>query len=161
MRGPNFQSSIARFILQRWVTGNRSLLQDLQSEPPSGETLLQIAESWKDDPDASVQILHKFIDLVRVLTAIPVVFIIDQNNALCKSRSKVDDGSKVDDWEILCQSLSDINTFGVRHGIVFYAYSSSFDLMPGAKDGLSEAVLVLEPNIMFLRLKTRLGSWAS
>lgn len=137
MRGPSFPWLVASVLLFRWMEGNRDLLRSLNHQ---GGTLLNFLEKSIDSPRESVGILVDFISAVKKVSQVPVIFLIDQGNALWQSDSE----AIVDaEWDTVCRMFCDFNSFTVARGSVFYAYSASFCLMPRAKDGLSESVLVL------------------
>ncbi len=115
MREVGSPNVIAYRVLRHWMKGNRELLQKLQGMDSSAKSILELVDRSERQCSESATILNEVITLFREMDLVPVIFLIDQCNALQCIPSSADS----DPWDILCSSVADFNTFQIERAVVF------------------------------------------
>lgn len=114
--------------------------------------LLDLVNHGLSDETNSIPCFLNLVHELQHVEHVPVVFLIDQCNAFyTKHTVKIfsDDESKVVEpgsgHNPIASLFVQWNSFQLRRGCILYAFSSSFNLMPTAKDGNSNLFKTLQP----------------
>lgn len=128
-------------ILTRWMnTMGVSYLSEFECPCQKQMTILQLVKLGAEDPSKSISTLKSLIWNLAGITRVPVVILIDQCNAFyAPNIGKNDPLGEVGD---ICAFFAGIGNKVMARGSLLLAFSSSFKLMPLAKDG--DSILFIE-----------------
>ena len=130
-------------FMKKWktATGDDMLRAHMCISKPT-QTLLEFVNeglNWQGTCQDAVDFFESVVFSLRSIDEIPVVFLIDQCNAFCELQSSGGCCSRI------AAMFLNWNIFRMNRGGIFYASSSSFRIMPAAKDGNHRLILQLRP----------------